>query len=129
MSTASGIIVSQTARAPFPEMLSVPAGRPSYRRRSLVPDDRHPVTVVTGASSGLGRGFAIRYAERGHDLVLVARRAARLEALADDLRARTSVTVTVLPVDLTGPQAPEAVADALADRRLRAEVLVQAGRR
>ena len=57
--------------------------------------------LVTGASSGLGAAFAEALARRGFDLVIVARRRERLEALADDLRDRHGVTVHVLAADLT----------------------------
>jgi short-subunit dehydrogenase len=60
-------------------------------------------SLVTGASSGLGEEFARQLAARGGDLVLVARSADHLEALADDLRARRRVTVTTLPADLSLP--------------------------
>lgn len=57
--------------------------------------------VITGASSGIGFTYADRLARRGFDLLLVARDQARLEALAADLRASTSVNVEVLKADLT----------------------------
>lgn len=61
-----------------------------------------PSTVlITGASSGIGAVYADRFAHRGHDLVLVARDKARLEALAERLRADTGVSVEVLQADLT----------------------------
>ena len=56
--------------------------------------------LVTGSSSGIGKSYAQQLARRGHDLVLVARDAARLEALAAQLRAETGRKVDVLPADL-----------------------------
>jgi len=57
--------------------------------------------LVTGASTGIGAIYADRFARRGHNLVLVARNAARLATLAERLRAETGVAVDVLPADLT----------------------------
>jgi hypothetical protein len=57
--------------------------------------------LVTGASSGIGAIYADRFARRGHDLVLVARDAARLQTLAERLRRETDVGVEILPADLT----------------------------
>ncbi|WP_232628114.1 SDR family NAD(P)-dependent oxidoreductase [Methylobacterium sp. Leaf118] len=57
--------------------------------------------LVTGASSGIGAVYADRFAGRGHDLILVARNAARLEAVADRLRRRHGVAVRTVAADLT----------------------------
>ncbi|HET6220513.1 MAG TPA: SDR family NAD(P)-dependent oxidoreductase, partial [Dongiaceae bacterium] len=57
--------------------------------------------LVTGASSGIGAVYADRLARRGHDLVLVARDKAKLEALAKRLKAEAGVAVEVLAADLT----------------------------
>lgn len=59
--------------------------------------------LVTGASSGIGKEFSRRLAERGSGLVLVARRKERLEELAEWLRAAHGVPVHVLAADLTQP--------------------------
>lgn len=59
--------------------------------------------MITGASSGIGAAYADRLVRRGFDVLLIARDQARLEALAADLRASTSVKVEVevLKADLT----------------------------
>jgi short-subunit dehydrogenase len=62
-----------------------------------------PTVLITGASSGIGAIYAERFAGRGHDLVLVARDGARLDALAARLREESNVAVEVLRADLTQP--------------------------
>ena len=69
--------------------------------------------VVTGASSGLGVVFAERLAQRGYDLVLVARRADRLETLATKLRETYGVQVANLVADLGDMAGLEKAADAI----------------
>ncbi|NAZ88356.1 SDR family NAD(P)-dependent oxidoreductase [Kineococcus sp. T90] len=79
---------------------------------------------MTGATAGLGAGFADRLAARGHDLVLVARDAARLEDSAARLRARHGVAVEVLAADLADRAALARVAERVADPARPVDVLV-----
>ncbi|MFJ2447620.1 SDR family NAD(P)-dependent oxidoreductase [Pseudomonas sp. NPDC087626] len=60
-----------------------------------------PTVLITGASTGIGAVYAERFAERGHDLVLVARDQARMDALAARLRSTHQVAIDVIPADLT----------------------------
>jgi NAD(P)-dependent dehydrogenase (short-subunit alcohol dehydrogenase family) len=69
------------------------------------------VAVVTGASSGLGSGFATALAEAGAHLVLGARRADRLAVVGDELRRRGAQALTV-PMDVTDPEQCSALVDA-----------------
>ena len=60
-----------------------------------------PVALVTGASAGIGSVYAERLAERGYDLILVARRADRLHALSSKIGAAFGAKVDVVEADLT----------------------------
>lgn len=60
-----------------------------------------PSVLITGASTGIGAAYAERFARRGHDLVLVARDTARMQALAARLRQENGVAIDIIPADLT----------------------------
>ena len=80
--------------------------------------------LVTGASAGIGEAFARELARRGFDLVLTARRAERLEALATELRERHAIEAIVAPLDLARPDAAEALVGALDEQGLHIDLLV-----
>ncbi|WP_052850020.1 SDR family NAD(P)-dependent oxidoreductase [Streptomyces avicenniae] len=84
----------------------------------------YSTALVTGASSGLGAEFAEQLAARGTELILVARSADRLAALAERLTAEHGVRTHVLVQDLAEPDAARRVAEWLAARGLRVELLV-----
>lgn len=78
-----------------------------------------PSVLITGASSGIGATYADRFARRGHDLVLVARDKARMEALAARLRGEHGVAIDVVQADLTSTDDLAAVEQRLReDRRI-----------
>jgi short-subunit dehydrogenase len=79
------------------------------------PDAR---AVVTGASQNIGEALATELAARGHHLIITARRAEVLTALADKLTARYGVTVEVRAVDLADPDARGTLCDELAGRNI-----------
>jgi len=68
--------------------------------------------LITGASKGIGAAAAEAFAAEGAHLHLAARNVALLEALADRLRARHQIDVTIHPVDLRQPEQLAALADA-----------------
>jgi short-subunit dehydrogenase len=80
--------------------------------------------LITGASSGLGAEFCRQLAATGADLVLVARDADTLRALAGELEGRHGVRCEVLPADLTTPSGLSAVEHRLSDSHRPIGVLV-----
>jgi short-subunit dehydrogenase len=87
-------------------------------------DNSVKTALITGASAGIGKSFATLYAQQGYDLVLVARREDKLQALASDLKKQHGVMVYVLPKDLADPQAPADITQWLEQQGITINALV-----
>ena len=85
--------------------------------------NREPA-LITGASAGIGRALATRFARAGHDVILVARREAKLREVADALESRHGIAASVVVQDLAEPDGPEQLYDTVQDRDLEVAVLV-----
>jgi short-subunit dehydrogenase len=72
------------------------------------------VTLITGASAGIGAELARVFASHGHRVALVARRAERLTKLADEIVAGGGAAPIVIPCDLEQPDAGDRIAAMLA---------------
>lgn len=83
-----------------------------------------PTALVTGASAGLGTDYARLLAADGHDLILVARRRDRLQALAAELGAAHGIATYVFPADLARPNAAGDLHAAVTAAGLEIDVLI-----
>ena len=88
------------------------------------PPTLRKTALITGASAGIGRDYARYLAAEGYDLILTARRKARLEEVGRELTAAFGTQVTVLAADLTDPGASAKLADEIAKRDLQVDYLV-----
>ena len=82
------------------------------------------VTLITGASAGIGTELARVFASNGHRLALVARRTDRLTALAAEIAAAGGAAPIVIPCDLEQPDACDKIAAVLAAAGLEVEYVV-----
>jgi hypothetical protein len=86
--------------------------------------DNRRTAQITGASAGIGREIALIFAENGFDLVLVARRAERLQALAQEVQGKFGVRAEICAMDLSDPAAPARLEQEMMQRGLHIDALI-----
>lgn len=86
--------------------------------------DTRPAAVITGGTEGLGLALAHQFARHGHDLLLVARNADKLAQVAQELAADHGVRVETAAQDLSTEEGRDGVEQALREKGLHAEFLV-----
>jgi short-subunit dehydrogenase len=99
----------------------------TLQRDSQSRDDARGIresVLITGATSGIGRAFALALAERREPLVLLGRHEPTLHELAEEIRARHGQMPQIVAVDLSDPQAPLIVLRHLWKNRLRIFTLI-----
>ena len=82
------------------------------------------MALITGASSGIGRELACIHAERGGDLVIVARREEKLNELKKELESKHGVDVTVITKDLATADGPKELYDEVQAAGIRVDYLI-----
>lgn len=81
-------------------------------------------TLITGASSGIGKDLAYVYAEKNYDLVLVARRKENLEKIKKEIEQKTDANVEIISMDLAGVDSGELLYEEIKKKNISIDVLI-----
>jgi short-subunit dehydrogenase len=90
----------------------------------MTPPTRTRFALITGATSGIGNGFAHVLAREGFNLVIAARNETRLEEVRNELEDKYSIEVKIIPRDLANPEAPSEIFESLKQEGIILDVLV-----
>ena len=82
------------------------------------------IVLITGASSGIGRATALRYAEKSYDLILVARRMDKLEKLKDEILKFQNIEIKLLKIDVSCAEEVKDTINSLEDRWKKIDILI-----
>jgi len=80
--------------------------------------------LITGASAGIGKAFAEKFASEGWNLVITARRKPQLEELAEELAKKYACKVTVIPADMADVTAPQYLYESILSQGIHIDALV-----
>ncbi len=80
--------------------------------------------LITGASTGIGKELAYIHAEKGGDLIIIARSKDKLEKLQTEIKSKYSVNVMVIATDLSKPESPKAIFDEVKKAGIEVEYLI-----
>ena len=92
--------------------------------KQVADSHKKPWALVTGASAGIGAEFSRQLAANGYQLVLVARRADKLQAIADELQSKHAANSLIITADLSRQGAGEMIAQRLEQEGITIEYLV-----
>ena len=93
-------------------------------QKSIVGEHQRPWALVTGASAGIGAEFCRQLATSGYRLVLVARRADKLQSVADELRSSHATESLIITADLSAKNASQNIVERLEQEDIEIEYLV-----
>ncbi len=89
-------------------------------------DIKGKIALITGASSGIGREFALQLAERGANLVVVSRNEQKMQDIVGDIREKhgMSCNIEIIVMDLSTPESPRNLFDLTEKKKIRVDFLV-----
>ncbi|KAB8029085.1 SDR family NAD(P)-dependent oxidoreductase [Fluviispira multicolorata] len=94
------------------------------RTHRIINTHRKPFAIITGASSGIGHSFAVKFAREGYDLLLIARDSQRLNQIEYNLNKNYNTKVYTLSVDLTQRESLNKIEKFLKEESLDVDVLI-----
>lgn len=84
----------------------------------------YKITLITGATSGIGKACAYKFAENGHSLILTGRRQERLDEIKSDITRKYNVDVLTLCFDIRSNNEVEKAIDSLSDEWCNIAILI-----
>lgn len=82
------------------------------------------IVMITGASSGIGKAIALRYAEKSYDLILIARRKEKLEELKEEILSFSDIDIKILKIDVSKKEDVIEKINSLPEKWQRIDILV-----